>query len=883
MPTGGRWEIRLLGGLQARNGDVVLTHLPSRPIAALLARLALFPQREHAREELAELLWPGSEAEAARNRLRHALSTLRTLLEPAGTPPGTVLLANRFGVRLHAAAVDCDAVRFEQQLRAGDEAAARHLYRGELLPGFYDEWVLDERARLANLFERLDERPAPPPPRRRPPDDDAARHNILSYPSAFFGRDSELAALLLALQEQRLVTVSGTGGCGKTRLCAEAAARAAGFDSVSFVALAECREAAHLADHVRAALRLQAGPLPALEQVVAHLAGQRALLVLDNVEQLVGSDSDALLSQLLERLPQLHLLLSSRRALRRPDEHELMLLPLPVPSAEAGAADALRNPGVALFVDRARHARADFHIHARNVAGLVDLCRALDGLPLAIEIAASRVREYSPRAMCDALASGLAVLARTGPRAAKAPRHASLNAALQWSFGLLGAAPKEVLAALTVFRGGWTAEQAGAVAGVAGWREALDELVRDSLVRREAADGTAPRLQMMSSVREFVREGLSEADAAALRRRHRAFFLAAGRALDAHHDVADEADLPNYIEAMASALADGEPATAVALALALREQWAASPAAPEAIDVLRRIARALPAPAPGGVELRCVLARSLVQAGHADEAEACAGAALQGAGNDGPRRVEALFAATTVRWLRHRDGGAVLEPARQTLALARTLGDERLCARASMLLGAITLMHSGDAEAAAALFADAESTFGRLGDRRGALSALPGRVSCLQAQGQHEEVIARAAAGERLAAELRHVEPQLLLLNRLSVSEESLRRFGPALDACRRLARLARRHGMAYHVAYALWNQCRPLVRLRQAETAARLMAFSRKYWIDQFGALDADDEAYVERVRRVGVALLGAERWQALWAQGLAMSTGEGLDLGCG
>jgi DNA-binding SARP family transcriptional activator len=147
------WQVQLLGGLCAQHGDVVLAQFPSRPIAALLARLALDPQRRHSREELIELLWPEVTLEVGRNRLRKVLSTLRRLLEPLEVGPGSVLIADRQSIGLHSHAISCDVQEFERQLREGSVAQALLCYRGELLPGFFDEWVEDARARLRALFE----------------------------------------------------------------------------------------------------------------------------------------------------------------------------------------------------------------------------------------------------------------------------------------------------------------------------------------------------------------------------------------------------------------------------------------------------------------------------------------------------------------------------------------------------------------------------------------------------------------------------------------------------------------------------------------------------------------------------------------------------------
>lgn len=836
--NGSFWHVQLLGGVIVRSGDLRVEKLPSRGTAALLARLALFPQRAHAREELATLLWPDADAAAAANRLRNALATLRKLLEPPGTPRHSVLQANRLQVRLQPVAYACDVLEFERLAREGEVDAARSLFRGELMPGFYDDWIDEERHRLNALHDRMGA-PRPraaslqPPPRRR------LRH----YADPFFGRDAETAALLRALATQRLVTVTGFGGSGKTRLCNHVAALTGGFDSVTFVALADCTSAAHAADRVRVALDLPQLPDSDAKraQLVAHLGPQRALLLLDNFEQLATAEGAEFVSALLADLPRLHLLLSSRLPTRLPQEHELALQPLPLPTTGAAVERLAANPCVALYASRAGDSRAGFGVHADNAAALVALCQALGGLPLAIEIAASRVRRFPPEAMCAALAGSLRVLARSGPRAAQEPRHASLSAVLQTSWDLLGADEQALLQAASAFRGDWTAAQAAAVAPAAGVEGRLAVLVAHGLVQHDTASG---RYRLPRSVRDFVDERLPDADAARLRQRHREHFTALARQLDTRHDSPGAAELPNLEQALATALTDGV--------------------------------------ATDG-SLVYLLARALQQAGRAADALAGTAAVLARATPGSALHTDALLADAWVRWRGQRDGALALGTAREAWRCAVALGEPRRHARAARLLGAVTLVHLGEIDAAAALFDEAEAASTAAGDPLGALLAGPGRVSCLQARGRYREAAALAVAGEQAAAAMGHVDTQLLLQNRLSASLEAGRDFAQALEVCRRAARLACRHDMRYDIAYALWNQARPLLHLRQAADAARLLAFSRRLWLEQLGPLDANDEIYVRRVQRLGTRLLGRAHWQACWAEGEAMEAAAAYALGCG
>lgn len=459
------WQVQLLGGLRATHGNSVLAQFPSRPIAMLLARLALQPQRRHAREELIDLLWPDVELDVGRNRLRQVLSTLRRLLEPPGVPPNSVLIADRQTVGLNTDAVSCDVHEFEQLLRQGAMSQALACYRGELLPGFIDEWVDEERIRLTALYERALARSSAAgvtigPSEGSPPSSDRARtasaedqlpsRSLPAYASVFFGRENEKRCVLDALAQHRLVTLSGLGGFGKTRLAVESARAAIGYDAVAFIPLSECNDAALIPNAIRDALRMEASQEDALAQLCAFLDEQDVLLVLDNFEQVVDEGA-AVVLKLLERLPRLRCLVTSRRVLNVPDEHVLAIDPLPVPQASMDAAEAAATPSLALFIDRARGARADFALTDDNRKALIELSRALEGLPLAIEIAASRIRAYSPSEMCNALAERFGLLTRQGQRGSRYGRHASLQMTIEWSWHLLTPAQQQFFAALSVF------------------------------------------------------------------------------------------------------------------------------------------------------------------------------------------------------------------------------------------------------------------------------------------------------------------------------------------------------------------------------------------------------------------------------------------------
>ena len=374
----------------------------------------------------------------------------------------------------------------------------------------------------------------------------------------FFGRDQEREQLCALLQTSgaRLVSLLGPGGAGKTRLALEVAAQVAPSfaNRVWFVPLADISDASLIVSTLIHALHLppsaQADPL---ERVVTHLGSAPCLLVLDNLEHLlrdtpqVGkndnpgmSGSVALSRLLLERVPALTCLVTSRQALRLGGEHVYALPPLALPSeTDAASLETLRgNDSIALYLDRAHAARPDFALTTQNASAIAALCRKLDGMPLAIEMAAAWVKTISPAKMLERLERQLDLL--VSRRRDLPPRHQSLRATIEWSYELLSPELQAFFTRLGVFRGGWTLEAAEAVCG-GDALFALSELQEHSLIvqqedtsqekagqdnkeqnQKEVAE-IEMRYRMLEPLREFALEKLQ--DEPRVRERHQAFFL----------------------------------------------------------------------------------------------------------------------------------------------------------------------------------------------------------------------------------------------------------------------------------------------------------------------------------------------------------------------
>ncbi len=342
------------------------------------------------------------------------------------------------------------------------------------------------------------------------------------------GREDDIAELssLLESPEVRLVTLTGPGGIGKTRLAiAVGAALDRAGRCTEFVPLASITDPALVLPRVAAAVGAPIeGTRSALDTLIEHFASTPTLLVLDNLEQVTGAATE--LDQLLAACPDVTILATSRTVLRLRAERDYPVQTLVVPAfAERPPLEELAAlAAVRLFVDRARAVRHDFTLDDTNAAAVMEICRRLDGLPLAIELAAARTRVLAPAALLDRLEHVLDSLG-TGP-VDLPERQRTLRATVEWSFGLLDDMERELVEALSVFADGWTIDAATRVVARSEDEtlDLLDALAGHSLVSVVAADG-GPRFRMLVTVRELAAERLAAGDAGAdVARRHAEYF-----------------------------------------------------------------------------------------------------------------------------------------------------------------------------------------------------------------------------------------------------------------------------------------------------------------------------------------------------------------------
>ncbi|MBX3636863.1 MAG: tetratricopeptide repeat protein [Rubrivivax sp.] len=627
----------------------------------LLLVLAQRHERLVGKQELLDLVWPGLVVEE--HNIATQISTLRKLLGP-----GVITTLPGYGYRL-------TAVRRPPQAASVTAPA-----------------------------------PAGPP---------APRDNLPQPRTRFIGRESALADLGRLLPSTRLLTLTGIGGCGKTRLALQFAqrGRAAFADGVWFVDLAPLKDAGRVVSTCAAVLGLREdGDRPLMQRLVEHLATRKALLLLDNCEHVIGGVV-ALVDAMLSAGPHHDggtdgtvILATSREGLGVAGEQIYPVRSLSLP-ATTELPDVREAESVRVFVDRARLVWPDFEVDADNAAAIVEICRRLDGIALAIELAAARVPMLTVAQIAARLDDRFRLLTG-GSRAL--PRQQTLQTAMQWSYEQLAPPEQRLLRSMSVFAGGWTLQAAVEVAPTADEYEALALLTvlhDKSLVVVDGSDaGAAPRYRMLETVRQYAMERLHDCgEGNGARARHAAHYVAWAEGAEAHVRGPDQdawmgryrQEHENLIAALgwcSAGCADAQAGLRLAAATSFYWMW-------------------------NGVEqgYRLTLAALAQDAAAADT----------------PARVGALCAAAHLSLFRgHYD--VSLAHAQQALAAARRIGEPLPLAQALDELGS-ALNTQGRTEEAVQCHEEALALARRLGDMRWMARLLNGLAESRRGAGQLDE------------------------------------------------------------------------------------------------------------------------------------------------
>jgi predicted ATPase/class 3 adenylate cyclase len=644
-------------------------------------------------------------------------------------------------------------------------------------------------------------------------------NNLPNQVTSFIGRERELDEIKERLAGVRLLTLLGMGGLGKTRLSLQVAAEVMPQypDGVWFLDLAPIRDPALVVGETAQVLGVREEPdRPLIQTLCAHLKARRVLFVMDNCEHLVKASAE-LANAILKAAPQVRVIASSREALRVPGEQSYPVLPLPVPGRGDGLEALARSTAVRLFVERAQLHKPAFALNEREAPAVAELVARLEGIPLALELAAARVRSLTVADINARLKDRYKIL--TGGGRVLLERQQTLRALVDWSYDLLEENERTVLNRLSVFAGGFEMAAAEAVCGADPLEpydvlDILDSLVEKSLVMLDERDAGA-RYRMLETIRDYAREKLEQsgADAAPTAARHCEHFFALAKAanqglMGAEHAewiwrVEDELD--NLRAAIALALAGGvDRVIAVKIAVAMQGFW-----------ILRGYTT------EGRGVVRAALALPEIQASDRAHAHALyVGAALAESQSD------------------HAEARQMLEAC---LALRRGLGDEfDIAATLSTL--SMARLPAGDAAGARESELEALQIFRRLGEAVGEAIGLLHLGQIDAYAGEPERARAQLEDGLLLALRIKHQEVEgecQLALGELAFE---------AGDAAAARTRFQRSHLV-----------CREAGDKRGEARALR--------WLGKADMLEGDDEAAQRRLDEALLALRTLEMREDLLA----------------
>jgi predicted ATPase len=647
------------------------------------------------------------------------------------------------------------------------------------------------------------EEPAEAAPSPTPP------HNLPPQPTAFIGRERAIAAVeaLLRRPAVHLVTLTGPGGTGKTRLALEVAAQAISDfpDGAWLVDLAPLTEPGLVAQTIAGVLGVkEATGQPLLETLNFALGEKQMLLVLDNFEQVV--DAAPMVTGLLKAAPNLKVLATSRIPLHIYGEKEFAVPPLALPDPQhLPPLDQLSQyEAVRLFIERAQDVRADFQVTNENAPAVAEICARLDGLPLAIELAAARVRLFKPQALLERLGSRLKLL--TGGPRDHATRQQTLRGTIAWSYDLLPPGEQQLFRRLAVFPARRTLEAIAAICGggeesdgLAEWApappaltplavdvlEGVESLVSKSLLQQRAGADGEPRCTMLETICEYACEKMEESgEAEALAARHLAYFLSQAEQAEPHlwepqqrawlDRLAD--DLDNDRAALAWAAA-GAAESGLRLAAALWRFWDVRGYYTEGREHLAALLAAAPASAPGRAAALAADGLLAERLGDYAAAQAAleASAALAGEQGQEAVRVRARYGLGRVAWERGAYGEAQ-EHLAASLAGYRALGDRAGIATALHNLGGVAFAR-GEREQFRVLTEEALAIRRALGDTAGIITSSNNLAYYWRTVGELAQ--ARAIAAETLAlaqefGEKSEIAHSLAILGAVALDEGDL-------------------------------------------------------------------------------------------------------------
>lgn len=820
------------------------------------------------KEDLMEKVWPDSFVEE--NNLAQCISSLRRALGESAEGNKYIETVPRHGYRFTAEVRVFTDEDEDSKRQAAESKTKAEAVQEPYAPLVVGDTVLD----AAIISSRAEVYPT----------------NLPVPLTPFVGRKAEIASVerLLKRGDVRLLTLTGPGGTGKSRLALKVADKLHGDfpDGVFFIALEPITDSNLVASVIAQTLGVkESGDVPLADALKNYLRAKRMLLILDNFEHVVPAAP--LVASILMNAPGIVFLVTSRAVLHLSGEYEFQVPPLHLPDLESlpPVSDLMHCSAVALFTQRAMAAKSDFSLTDRNARAVAEICTRLDGLPLAIELAAARIKLLPPQAMLVRLESPFKFL--TGGARDVPARQRTMHETIRWSYDLLDKPEQSLFRRLAVFIGGFTLEAAEAICNAESGcgieiHDGVASLVDKSLLQQIEQAGGEPRFVMLETIREYGLECLKAAgEKEIFRQRHARFSLQLAERAEPELGSAEqpvwlaylEQEHDNFRAALQWALEEGQQEVSLRLAAALWWFWYLHGHYREGREWLDKVL------AVGNDQRTTYRSRALIGAGGLAFLQ-CEYSSSEKLLNEGLALARELVdresIATSLQLLgscarEQGDYNRAIELHQESLQLWRELDNKRGVARSLNYIGFASWLQ-GDFEKTATVCEETLGLFRAMGDKEGIIWSLLNMSAVMYYREKHDEAVSLCNESLALSESIGYKEGIAWSLNIWGNIERRRKQFEPSKTMLRESLELHYELQDRWRVASVLESLAAIAFEREKPERSARLLGAAEALRAAVGTPLPPVDHEDLDRYLKMARATLGEEKFTTLWREGQTM-----------